>query len=201
MLVALEGIDGSGKTTVARKLAAELRRRGHRVRLTREPTPTWLGRAVRRGIRSGVDPLALACLFLADRATHVGTWSRAPRGEVVITDRYRDSTSAYQAVALRGRVEDPLRFFSTLQDRWFPAPDLAFLLDVPVRVGLARIRGRTVREPFEKIRFLAGVRRNYLRLAREGRLIVLDADRPPEQVAKDAAERIQKRLGPRPRSK
>ena len=169
--------------------------------LTQEPTKTWLGRAVRRGIRSRLDPLAMACLFLADRAAHATSMTDRPAKEVVITDRYRDSTSVYQAAALVGRLKDPLVFFSQLQDQWFPAPDVAILFDVPVRVGLARIRGRKVKEPFEKVRFLEKVRENYLRLAAEGRLEVLDADRPIGQVANDAVEIIRRRMGPRPRRK
>lgn len=183
MLVVLEGIDGSGKTTVLRMVASALRREGRRVVVTAEPTRTWVGRQVRAGIASRLDPLALAFLFLADRARHVHTFDGRSRGEIVLCDRYRDSTTAYQAAALADRLPRALEHFRRLQDDLFPAPDLAILLDVPAALGVARIRGRAAKEPFERTRFLRRVRSNYLRLARGGRLVVVDATGPAPAVA------------------
>lgn len=181
MLVAFEGIDGSGKSTVMKKVASALRKEGVRVRLTQEPTGTWLGQTVRRAISSKIDPLSLAFLFLSDRAQHVREIASS-RAEVVFTDRYRDSTTAYQAVALSDRLPDALEHFTRLQDSLFPAPDVAILLDIPAEVGVSRIAGRTKKEPFEKIQFLRRVRSNYLRLAKENRLIVVDARPTVDEV-------------------
>jgi dTMP kinase len=182
VLVALEGIDGSGKSTVARLVARALRADGASVRVTQEPTKTWLGRAVRHGIASRLDPLALAFLFLSDRAQHVRAME-SWRADVVLTDRYRDSTTAYQAAALGDRMPDALGRLRSLQEGLFPAPDVGILLDVPAELGVRRIRGRTKREPFEKVRFLRRVRSNYLRLAAGGRLWVVDATGPADEVA------------------
>lgn len=192
MLVAFEGIDGSGKSSVVRGVARVLRREGFRVRVTQEPTSTWLGRAVRKGISSKLDPLALAFLFLSDRAEHAKTFTEG-KATIVLTDRYRDSTTAYQAAALDGRLEKPLEFLAALQDRLFPAPDLALLLDVPAEVGIRRIAPRAKKEPFEKVRFLRRVRSNYLRLAGEDRLVVVDATRPLEEVVARCAGLVARR--------
>lgn len=163
------------------------------MRTTREPTETWLGRAVRAGIRNRIDALAQALLFLSDRAMHVRELRKRPRG-VTITDRYRDSTTAYQAAALANEIPHALDFFAQLQDRLFPAADLGILLDVPPEVGLRRIGGRKRKEPFERLRFLRRVRTNYLRLSRQRRLVVVDATRPASVVAAEVTRLILRRL-------
>lgn len=185
MLVAFEGVDGSGKSTALRAVARELRARGRRVLVTQEPTRTWLGRAVRRGIRSRLDPFALTGLFLADRALHVDALRSALRKKtVVLTDRYADSTTAYQGVALRGIVPNAFDSLRRLQATLFPPPDIVFLFDVDPAVSLRRIHRRAVREPFERVAFLRRVRGAYRLLARRDprRWRVLDARRPPTQL-------------------
>lgn len=185
MLVSFEGIDGSGKSTMVRAVARALRARGRRVVVTREPTASWLGRAVRRGIRRRMDPLGLAFLFLGDRALHVGALRRElERGTVVLTDRYADSTTAYQAATLQGRIRRPLETLRRWQAALFPRPEIVFLLDVDPAVSLRRIGGRKVKEPFERIRFLRRVRANYRTLARRDskRWHVLDASRPRREL-------------------
>lgn len=197
MLVSFEGIDGSGKSTAARAVARRLRARGLSVRVTQEPTTTWLGRAVRRGIRNHLDPLALCGLFLADRALHVASiWPESVRGRVVITDRYTDSTTAYQGAALDRRLPAAMEVLDRFQALAFPRPDVVILLDLPVPTALSRLRHRRVREPFERARFLKRVRANYLRLARRNarRWRILDARRPARRIADEAAEFILERL-------
>lgn len=198
MLVALEGIDGSGKSTLARALARRLRARGHRVLLTQEPTRTWLGRTVRRGIRERLDPLALAGLFLADRALHALEFAPAlARGDVVVTDRYADSTTAYQAATLAGRLPEAFEALRVLQHWVFPRPHLVLLLDLSPKHSLRRTRGRRVREPFERERFLTRVRANYRALARRDprRWQVLDARRPRSELVAEAIRGIESRSG------
>lgn len=198
MLVAFEGIDGSGKSTVMKNVAAALRQDGLRVHVTQEPTGTWLGQVVRKSISSKLDPLSLAFLFLSDRAQHVR--ALASRSEdVALTDRYCDSTTAYQAAALSDRMPHALDYFRSLQDALFPRPDLAVLLDIPAEVGLARIANRAKKEPFEKIRFLRRVRSNYLRLARGHRLIVVDATASIEDVTSKVLTLIRTSLPATPR--
>lgn len=193
MLVAFEGIDGSGKSTLAKAVARRLRARRLTVVLTQEPTESPLGRLVRRGIRDHYDPLVQAGLFLSDRAWHV--LQLAPnllKDEIVLTDRYVDSTTAYQSAALDGRLDDPVGTFSTLQSSVFPRPDLVLWLDLPPRAALRRIRGRTVKEAYEKERFLKRVRANYRLLARKDRKrwLRLDATQTQAQLAKLATEAI-----------
>jgi dTMP kinase len=186
VLVAFEGIDGSGKSTVIQAVAAALRKDGLRVHVTQEPTSTWLGRAVRKAISSKLDPL-----FLADRAQHVRAIADR-REDVVLTDRYCDSTTAYQAAALADRLPSALDYFQRLQGGLFPAPDLGILLDVPSEVGVARIASRSKKEPFEKIQFLRRVRSNYLKLAAGNRLIVVDATTDPAIVADKATALVRR---------
>lgn len=185
MLVAFEGIDGSGKSTVIRGVAKALRREGLVVKVTQEPSSTWVGKAVRKAISAKLDPLTLAFLFLADRSEHVAGM-RLDKATVVLTDRYRDSTSAYQAAALSERMPEALGWLTQLQEPLFPSPDLGILLDVPAEVGVRRISGRARKEPFEKVKFLRRVRSNYLRLAGMGRLVVVDAQAPVDEVVAKA---------------
>ena len=114
--ITFEGIDGAGKTTIIRRIEPELRSRGYRVVITTEPTRTWLGDAVKRSYDDDIGPLAETFLFLADRARHtiqIREW--LARGATVVSDRYADSTYAYQGARLRGivrRIED--EFFAPL---------------------------------------------------------------------------------------
>lgn len=197
MLVAFEGIDGSGKSTAARAVARRLRAAGHPVVLTREPTATVLGRAVRDGIRSRTDAVRLAGLVLADRAAHAVVLEELLRRKgLVLTDRYVDSTTAYQAVTLAGRVPAPLQTLRRVQELLFPVPEVVFLLDLAPERALGRLGGRRVREPFERAAFLRRVRANYLRLSRAAprQWVRLDATHPARELAEDITSRIRRRL-------
>lgn len=193
MLVAFEGIDGSGKSTLAKAVARRLRSRGRRVVLTQEPTTSALGRLVRKGIRDRYDPLVQAGLFLTDRAWHVLQLSpHLTSGSIVLTDRYIDSTTAYQSAALDGRVKRPLEVLRTVQSALFPRPDLVVLLDLAPDVALRRIRGRATKEPYEKQRFLTRVRANYRALAKRDprRWLVLDAALPTRELVERVLQRV-----------
>jgi dTMP kinase len=197
VLVAFEGIDGSGKSTLIRRVAQQLRLSKVDIVVTAEPTTTPLGRLVRRGIQERFDPLLQAGLFLTDRALHA--LQLAPdllSDRVVLTDRYADSTTAYQAVALDGRVPQPLENLHRVQRAIFPRPDLVILLDLPPEAALRRIRGRRVKEQYERQRFLARVRANYRKLARQDpdRWLVLDAQRPVAELAREVVGAIESRL-------
>lgn len=199
VLVTIEGIDGSGKTTAGHAVADALRAEGVRVKRTEEPTDTWLGKAVRRALREDVDPAALAFLFMADRAEHVKrieTWNQ--QGYVVLSDRYADSTIAYQAVALADRFpdEDALDVLARWQWRFFPKPDLTLWCDVAPATGLERIEDRARHDHFEKKSFLRKVRANYRRMmdAEPDRWVRVDAGRKPDTVAQSAVEAVLERL-------
>jgi len=193
--VTFEGIDGSGKTTIVHRIEPELRKRGYTVALTSEPTRTWLGDAVRKSYEDDVGPVAETFLFLADRARHtdeIRTWLRA--GAIVVSDRYADSTYAYQGARLEGIVKDPIRWLRRVSAPAVLEPDLTILLEVPPRLGLRRIAGRKRKVRFEKEGFLTRVAKNYDRLARSPRFARVDGTRPAAEVARDAIAVIDRRL-------
>lgn len=193
--VTFEGIDGSGKTTVSRLVAEKLRSRGHSIFLTSEPTTGWLGAAVRRGVEEDVDPVTEAFLFLADRAAHIlEIRSHMSRGELVLCDRYADSTYAYQGARLAGVLRDPVRFLQRASDPWVLPPDVTILLRIPAELGLERIKDRPNKLRFEDPHLLRKVAANYDRLAKSRRFVVVDATRPSEVVTDDAISAIEKRL-------
>lgn len=193
--VTFEGIDGSGKTTVSRLVAKKLGSLGHTVFLTGEPTKSWLGDAVRRAVDDDVSVVAESFLFLADRAAHLADIrSHLGKGELVLCDRYADSTYAYQGARLAGVVPDPLRFLQRASEPWVLPPDVTFLLRVPPALGLKRIEARPSRVRFEDLAILKKVAANYDRLAKSRRFVVLDGTRSAETVAEDALAAIEKRL-------
>lgn len=193
--VTFEGIDGSGKTTVSRLVAEILRKRGETVFLTGEPTKTWLGDVVRRAIDDDVGPVAESFLFLADRAVHIREIeAHLAKGEIVVCDRYADSTFAYQGARLAGVPRDPIRRLQRISSGWLLLPDLTILLRVPPDLGMKRIEGRPNRVRFEDLSLLRRVAANYDRLARSRRFVVLDGTRSADVVADAAVAVMEKRL-------
>ena len=195
-LVTFEGIDGSGKTTIARRVYRELRRRGVRAVLTSEPTRSWLGTAVRRSYRDDVGPFAESLLFLADRARHteeIRRWLRS--GKVVLCDRYADSTYAYQGARLAGSMKDPIRWLRSVSAPFVVQPDVTILLRVTPEQGLRRIARRASRIRFERRAFLSKVARNYERLARDPRFAVVDGSGPTGEVTAAVLAILDSRLG------
>lgn len=196
--ITLEGIDGAGKTTIARRVGSALRKAGHRVVLTTEPTRTWLGDAVKKSYDDDVGPLAETFLFLADRARHTAQirgW--LARGATVVSDRYADSTYAYQGVRLKGMMRDPIRWLQSVSAPAVLEPDLTILLDISPRLGLRRIAGRKRKVRFEKQRFLTEVAANYRRLAKGPRFVTIDGSRSAAEVTADVMRAIGRRLGER----
>lgn len=183
LFVAFEGGDGAGKSTQSRLLGAALEAIGREVVLTREPGGTELGAQIRQVLLHGdhVAPRAEALLFAADRAHHVATVVRPAleRRAVVLTDRYMDSSIAYQGVA-RALSHDDVRDIS----RWAVEdllPELTVLLDVTAAEGRARRGGVHDRLEREDDAFHEAVRQGYRQLAERdpARYLVLDAGRDP----------------------
>jgi dTMP kinase len=178
-LLALEGIDGAGKSTLAHALATALRRRGRTVVLRREPADPALGRlAQEAGAR---DPWTGAVYFTLDRFLARPALERdLRRSDWVVTDRSLYSTLAYQGSAL-GRTA--VRRLEELGPRATLLPDRVFLLDLSPAEAVRRLGRRTrVRGPLERRRTLARVGTRYRRLAREGGWRVLDARRPTAEL-------------------
>jgi dTMP kinase len=181
-LVTLEGLDGSGKTTVWEALAGR-----HGGTFTHEPTDSWYGEAVARSLGTDdADPLAELFLYTADHADHLSRLVRPAlsRDELVVSDRYSDSRYAYQGASLAGVLEDPMAYVRRLHEPFTRPPDLTVYLDVEPAVAAERA-GAT--NKFERAGFLADVRANYERLldAEPDRFVRVDAGRPPEPVLAD----------------
>lgn len=188
--VVIEGIDGCGKSTVARRVARAL---GERAIFTREPTNSWIGRAVRKGSQKGISPYTDALLFMADRAQHterIASWLAGHK--IVVCDRYYHSTVAYQAASLKGTFEgDAFTWLLEANLKISLHPDLTVLLVIPPELSLERIKGRSSYSRFEKLEFLRQVHRNYLRLARlDGSITKLDATKDLDSVVREVLSLI-----------
>jgi dTMP kinase len=194
-LLAIEGIDGAGKTTQAAILQAALVQSGHQALVTSEPTDGPFGALIKKFARQGhrAEPNGELRLFMEDRRHHVDQVI-APAlesGAVVITDRYYLSTVAYQGA----RGVDPERILADNEAK-FPQPDIAFLLDVPPRIGLERVhsRGGAPIAAFERLDLLEGVAAEFRRIRREY-VVLVDAGPPINEVARNLAETVHLRLG------
>ena len=183
LLIALEGIDGTGITTQAARLAAWLRKRAPTV-LTKEPTEGPIGLLIRRALQGdlpGVAEDVMALLFAADRIDHAREviLPALERGENVITDRYLLSTYAYQSLHL------DLPWLRELNDP-APRPDATFLLTVDPKTSARRILERSQKERYEDEAHLETVLATYQSLARvlgdELHIHVVDGEGPEEEV-------------------
>ncbi len=173
-LIVLEGIDGSGTTTVADALVEHLRHTGRPMLATQEPTDSFVGTAVRGALSDpDHDPDSEALLFAADHASHLARIRAAlADGAIVVSDRYSTSWLVYQSITLEDAFEeaevDPREWLSAIVDPIEVTPDLVLLLDLPVETALERVDGRTsAPEKFEQAEFLKQVRGRYLELAQE----------------------------------
>ena len=192
MLVTLEGIDGSGKSTLHAALQELLADLGPV--FTREPGATWVGDAVRRAVAEQIDPVTEATLFVADHAAHLATVVRPAlaEGKLVISDRYSDSRYAYQSVTLQGIIPEPERWLRAMHNGWSIVPDRTFLCVLPIDEAIKRLKPDSEREHFEKRETLEKVQNNYLAYARNepSRFVIVDAMLPPDTVAQFVADAI-----------
>lgn len=195
LFIAFEGGEGSGKSTQAELLSTYLQSIGETVIVTREPGGTVLGKQLRNilldPITGAISPRAEALLYAADRANHVYSLIEPAleRGDVVITDRYLDSSIAYQGA---GRILQPNEVARI--SRWATeslTPNLTFILDLPAEVGLSRLSGADRLEQ-EPLAFHERVRREFLNLANldPERYFVVDATQDISSIALQIQERI-----------
>ncbi|GHJ10563.1 dTMP kinase [Micromonospora humidisoli] len=204
LFVVFEGGEGAGKSTQLEQLATRLREQGRDVVVTREPGATAVGERIRALVLedSGADapsPRAEALLYAADRAHHVATVVRPAliRGAVVISDRYVDSSLAYQGAG-RTLPVDEVSWLSSWATGGLK-PDLVVLLDVDPRTGLSRAAARNQgadRLEAESVAFHERVRYAFLDLAANDpkRYLVLDAARPVDEIAGQVGRRVQEFL-------
>lgn len=189
--ITFEGIDGSGKTTIANLLYERLRKE-YDVILTSEPTKSWLGKAVRKAINENKDAVTIALLFVADRNEHVKEVKKwLNEGKLVICDRYMDSTFAYQKEHLKGIMRKPIQWLKNLHTNIL-IPDLTFLLKIDVEKALKRIDKRRL-TIYENKEFLQRVQRNYIEMARkEKRFVIINADRKKEDILEECLSILNK---------
>ncbi|MEY2815503.1 MAG: hypothetical protein RJA78_79 [Actinomycetota bacterium] len=198
LFISFEGIDGVGKSTQADLLETWLQGKGKTVVRTLEPGGTEVGVEIRKILlhhRGDLAPRAEAALFAADRAHHVASKIRPAlsRGEIVITDRYFDSSVAYQGAG-RELSQTEVRDLSL----WAVGgllPDLTVLLDLPADVARNRRNGSGTepdRLESEKIEFFERARQAYLDLARAepNRFLVIDASATVDQMQHQIVDRV-----------
>ncbi len=200
VFIALEGGEGAGKSTQARLLAIWLREQGFDVITTHEPGATKIGMRLRAllldNAHSGLSPRAETLMYAADRAEHVRSVivPALERGAIVVSDRYLDSSLAYQGAGRQLSVTEIAEL-----NRWATdglMPDLTIVLDLPSATGLGRRRSSADRLEAEPVDFHQRVRAGFLNLAaaEPSRYLVLDAARPEAEISRDIQLRVREVL-------
>ena len=204
MFVTIEGPEGSGKSSVTKEVVKRLEEEGFEVVLTREPGGTPIAEQIRNVIldktNTAMDPMTEAMLYAASRRQHLveKVWPLSKEGKIIISDRFLDSSLAYQGGARGLGIDKILALNQYATDGYYP--ELTLLFDVDPRIGLARIaanKGREVnRLDLEKIDFHDSVRKTFLDLAKRfpDRYVVLDASKPFNQVVEDAYNAVKEKL-------
>lgn len=197
--ISFEGGEGSGKTTLIEMLRQELERRGHDVIVTREPGGVRIAEQIREIIlrldNTAMDPITEALLFAASRRQHLveKVLPALERGQVVLMDRYVDSSIAYQGYA-RELGMTQIRQLNEFAIQG-ALPDITFWIDLNPEIGLSRIAdsGRVVNRLDKETRlFHERVRQGYRQIAEtEDRVVQIDGDQPPEAIINQMLERIE----------
>lgn len=181
--VTFEGIDGSGKSTISRLVYNKLRSDGYDVVLTFEPTDSTIGKFVQKCIKTGGDPFVTAFTFIADRIQHcrqIKQW--LDDGNIVLCDRYAESTYSYQGAQLEGDIKNPIKWLQELSEDHILVPDRTFLFVIHPKKSLARIKDRDELIPFEHLSFLEKVHKNYLAVSKGKRFLRLDATKKIDEL-------------------
>ena len=196
MFITFEGIDGVGKSTQLDLLERYLMDLGKQVLRTLEPGGTELGQEIRHLLlhrKGDVSARSEALLYAADRAHHVATKIKPAleAGMVVLSDRYFDSSVAYQGAARELNVDEVRNISLWAIDNLLP--DLTVLLDLPADEAMKR-RGNKGTEPDrlerEQVEFFERARNEYLKMAKESRFLVVDASDSPEKIHQQVIGRV-----------
>jgi dTMP kinase len=193
LFITFEGCEGSGKTTQAELLFAHLQGSGYECVLTHEPGGTVLSEKIREILlhasHTSMKPLTELFLYLASRAQHTEEviLPALARDCIVISDRYADSSLAYQGIAreLSTELVQQLNDVATRKTN----PDLTFLIDIEPAMGLSRLEGKD-RIENEEIQFHTRVRNAYLGIAAQAadRIRIIDGNREKEEIAREILE-------------
>ncbi len=206
--ITLEGIEGCGKSTQARILYRRLQKLGVPVLLTHEPGVTALGKGITRLLKWAhnvrISPTAELLLFNTSRIQHVTEIIKTAleKGTVVISDRFADSSTAYQGYG-RGLDLETVAAVNKVGTGGL-TPDLTILLDMPVEAGLARIQGdKFDRFEEESLEFHRRVREGFLKLAEAEpkRWLVINAEKDKEEIANEIWDNVTKLLPRKRRAK
>lgn len=201
IFITFEGIDGSGKDTQAKLLAKYFKNKGYSVIRTREPGGTSIGEKIRKILLSPkisrVDQRAEVLLFAASRAQIVSNIIKPAleKGKIVISNRYVDSSYAYQGIARKMGLDWVIEI-----NKWATQgllPDITFFLDIPEELGLKRVdKSRNIRDKIEKDGeiFQKKVREGYYKLAKvfPERYRIIDANRNEDLIQKDIKKEVNK---------
>ena len=202
MFITFEGIEGSGKSTQAILVEEYLSAKGLKVDLTREPGWGKAGELIRNVLlydrEITLDPFAELCLFCTDRVNHVKGYikPKLDNGEIVICDRYHDSTLVYQGIG-RDNERD-LVAAMVMKSCLGVIPDITFLPDLPVDCGLQRIGARKNKTKFdsESVAFHKRVRDGFLQLCKQQpqRIKLINAERQVEIIAEEIKSVIDNKI-------
>ena len=205
MFVTIEGPEGSGKSSVTKEVVKRLNNEGIEVILTREPGGTPIAEEIRNVIldkkNTNMDSRTEALLYAAARRQHLveEVWPLVKEGKLVISDRFLDSSLAYQGGARNIGIDKVLEMNQFATEGYYP--DLTLLFDIEPEIGLSRIaanKGREVnRLDLEKIEFHHFVRNTFLALAErfKDRYVIIDASKPFDEVVDIAYRVIKERIG------
>ncbi len=204
LFITFEGIEGCGKSTQARLLTESLRVRGYEVLLTREPGGPRISEEIRTILLNKefteMNRLTEVFLYMASRAQHTLEWiiPTLEKGQIVICDRYYDSTYAYQGAA-REIPDYEIETINTIATTGLK-PDVTYIIDVPVEIGLERLHKGTKAEDIDRLEsenfdFHRRVRAGYLKLAEKEpyRIIVIDGTKNIEEIHQDIMKNIKQR--------
>ena len=196
MFITFEGIEGSGKSTQIQLLKEFFEKKAQKAFFTKEPGSSEVGKKIRSVLlnkENKIFPQTEIFLIFADRVQHVQEIIKPNlnEGKIVISDRYYDSSIAYQ-----GQREgvDKTEIYELINMLDLPTPDITFLLDLPVDIGLKRAKNRASLDRFEseEISFHEAVRQNYLDLQEQNleRIVKIDALQTPDEIFSNILKKI-----------
>ena len=196
MFITFEGIEGSGKSTQIQMLKEFFEKKSLKAFFTKEPGSSEIGKEIRSILlnkENKIYPQTEIFLIFADRVQHVEEIIKPNlnEGKIVVSDRYYDSSVAYQ-----GQREgiSKIEIYELIENLDLPTPDITFLLDLPANVGLKRAKNRASLDRFEseEISFHEGVRQNYLDLQEQNfqRIVKIDATQSPIEIFSNIIKKI-----------